>query len=94
MVQKIYTQLYLRYEPRIILQQLVNATLKVVKTLPDALCSSRDGVPRKITLADKPAYQKGSIDASFGPPPLPLDSTFKVLGLVDSPINCNSTVHC
>ncbi len=30
---------------RIFLHQLVNAPEKVVKTLPDVLCSSRDGVP-------------------------------------------------
>ncbi len=34
---------------------------------------------RKRTLSDKPAYQNGSIDTSFGPPPAPLDSTFKYL---------------
>jgi hypothetical protein len=64
---------------RIFLHQLVNAPQKVFKTLPDVICSSCDGVPlgQKKTLADKPAYQNGSIDTSFGPPPLPLDSTFK-----------------
>jgi len=30
---------------RIFLHQLVNAPVKVVKTLPNVLCSSRDGVP-------------------------------------------------
>jgi hypothetical protein len=56
-LQKIYTPLYLRYEPQyikcsygdtfcqIFLHQLVNATPEVVKTLPDVLCSSRDDVP-------------------------------------------------
>ncbi len=45
---------------------------------------NRDGVPLGLerTLADKPAYQNGSIDTNFGPPRLPLDSTF---------VLCNST---
>ena len=50
---------------------------KIVQMLPDVLCSSRDGVPLGPKTADKPAYQNGSIDTSFGPPPAPLDSTFK-----------------
>jgi hypothetical protein len=48
---------------------------------------SRDGVPlkRKRTLADKPAYQNGSIDTSFGPPPLQLDSAFNRVYRVEIP---------
>ncbi len=46
--------------------------------LTNVLCSSRDGVPlgQKKNTDDKPAYQNGSIDTSFGPPPAPLDNTF------------------
>jgi hypothetical protein len=66
---------------RIFLHQLVNAPVNVVKTLEIVFGSSRDGVPLgpKRTLSDKPAYQNGSIDSSFGPHPAPLDSTFNII---------------
>jgi hypothetical protein len=66
---------------RIFLHQLVNAPVNVVKTLEIVLCSSRDGVPLGLEkdTCRQTSLSNGSIDTNFGPPRLPLDSTFKYM---------------
>jgi hypothetical protein len=64
---------------RIFLHQLVNAPVKVVRTLPDVLCSSRDSVPLgpKKNTCRQTSLSKWIDWYQFRTPPAPFDSTFK-----------------
>jgi len=58
----------------------VEADPTVEKTLGTVLCSSRDGVPLKLKkeMADQAVLKYLSIDTTFDPCYLSLDSTFKL----------------
>ena len=59
----------------------VEADPTVEKTLGTVLCSSRDGVPLKLKkeMADQAVLKYLSIDTTFDPCYLSLDSNFKII---------------